>query len=152
ENIIVSLAMTATAQAAGGTGITFTYYSQVTTPGWQLCSDGVTVAPQDNNQGGQIQMTITGLNPGPHTLLTYHNAGDAPTALGTLAPINVYLNGSYVTSVAPTIRTNDLNAPTVYLNFATASTNDVTTVLFAADTNSSATTKNAFLNAFEIDT
>ena len=85
-------------------------------------------------RGGQIQMTITGLNPGTHTLLTYHNAGDAPSALGTLAPINVYLNGVFVTAVAPSIRTNDLNTPTVYLNFTTASTNDVTTVLFAADT------------------
>ena len=152
ENVTVSLAMTAAAQNAGGTGITYTYYASVTSPGYQLCSDGVTAAPQDNNQGGQIQMTITGLNPGPHSLLTYHNAGDAPTALGTLAPIDVYLNGGYVTSVTPTIRSNDLNTPTVYLDFTTASTNDVTTVLFAAETNSSATTKNVFLNGFEIDT
>ena len=152
ENVTVSLAMTAAAQSAGGTGITYTYYSQVTTTGWQLGSDGVTVAPQDNNLGGQIQMTITGLNPGAHTLLTYHNAGDAPSALGGLAPIKVYLNGTYVTAVTPSNRTNDLNVPIVYLNFTTASTNDVTTVLFAADTASSATTKNVFLNGFEIDT
>ena len=152
ENVTISLAMTAAAQSAGGTGLTYTYYSQVTTPGWQLCSDGITVAPQDDNQGGQIQMTITGLDPGPHTLLTYHNAGDSPTALGTLAPINVYLNGNYVTSVTPTIRTNDLNTPIVYLDFTTASTNDLTTILFAADTTSSATTKNVFLDGFEIDT
>jgi hypothetical protein len=152
ENVAVSLAVTAAAMNAGGTGITFTYYSMVTTPGWLLASDGVCVAPQDNNLGGQIQMTITGLNPGQHSLLTFHNAGDAPSALGTLAPIKVYLNGNYVTAVTPSIRTNDLNAPIVYLNFTTASTNDVTTVLFAADTISSATTKNVFLNGFEIDT
>ncbi|HTR40885.1 MAG TPA: hypothetical protein VMH87_04660, partial [Pseudomonadales bacterium] len=152
ENVTISLAMTTSAQSAGGAGLTFTYYSQVTTPGWQLCSDGITVAPQDNNQGGQIQMTITGLNPGPHTLLTYHNAGDAQTALGTLAPINVYVNGNYAASVSPTIRSNDLNTPIVYVDFTTASTNDVTTILFAADTTSSATTKNVFINGFEIDT
>jgi hypothetical protein len=152
ENVTVSLSMTAAAQSAGGTGITFTYYSGVSTPGWQLASDGVTIAPQDTNQGGQIQMTITGLNPGTHTLLTYHNAGDMATSLGTLAPINVYLNGDYVTSVMPSIRTNDLNAPITYLDFTTASTNDVTTVLFAADTTTGAITKNAFLNGFEIDT
>ena len=52
ENVTISLAMTA--QSIGGTGLTFTYFSQVTTPGWQLGSDGITVAPQDNNQGGQI--------------------------------------------------------------------------------------------------
>ena len=152
ENVVVSLSMTAAAQSAGGTGLTFTYNGVVGTPGWQLCSDGICVNPQDANAGGQIQMTITGLNPGTHTLLTYHNAGDAPSALGTLSPINVYLNGTFVTSVMPTIRTNDLNTPTVYLNFTTASTNDVTTVLFAADTTFSATTKNVFLNGFEIDT
>ncbi len=152
ENVIVSLAMSVAAQSAGGTGITYTYNSVVNTSGWQLGSDGVTVNPQDNNLDGQIQMTITGLNPGTHSLLTFHNAGDSPIALGTLAPINVYLNGGYVTAVTPTIRTNDLNVPIVYLNFTTASTNDVTTVLFAADTTSSATTKNVFLNGFEIDT
>ena len=152
ENVVISLAMTTAAQGAGGTGITYTYYSQVTTPGWQLGSDGVTVAPQDNNAGGQIQMTITGLNAGQHSLLTFHNAGDAPSALGTLAPIKIYLNGSFVSAIAPTIRTNDLNVSIAYLNFTTASSNDVTTVLFAADTATSATTKNIFLNGFEIDT
>lgn len=152
ENLAISLAMTGAAQSVGGTGLTFTYFSMVTTPGWLLCSDGITVAPQDTNQGGQITMTITGLLPGAHTLLTYHNAGDAPTALISLAPINVYLNGLFQTSVQPTIRSNDLNTPIVYLNFNTASTNDVTTVLFAADTTSSAATKNVFLNGFEIDT
>ena len=152
ESVTISLAMTPAAQSIGGTGITYTYYSLVTTPGWLLASDGVCVNPQDSNLGGQIQMTITGLNAGKHSLLTFHNAGDAPSALGTLAPIKVYLNGTFITAIQPTIRTNDLNAPTVYVNFTTASTNDVTTVLFAADTNSSAMTKNVFLNGFEIDT
>jgi hypothetical protein len=152
ENVVVSLAMTSTAQAAGGTGITYTYYSQVTTAGWQLGSDGVTVAPQDSNQGGQIQMTITGLNAGAHSLLTFHNAGDAPSALGSLSAIKIYVNGSYATSVQPTIRSNDLNIASAYLNFTTASSNDVTTVLFAADTTSNGTNRNVFLNGFEIDT
>ncbi|HEU6449554.1 MAG TPA: T9SS C-terminal target domain-containing protein [Verrucomicrobiae bacterium] len=152
EIATVSLAMTAAAQSAGGTGITYTYNSTASTEGWKLCSDGVTVAPAVTNLGGQIQMTISGLNPGDHTLLTFHNAGDSPLQLGTMAPIKVYLNGSYVTSVTPSIRTNDLNTPTVYLNFSTASTNDVTTVLFAADTSAVADTKNVVLNGFEIDT
>src|SRR5450756_1000186 len=151
--VTVSLAMTTAAQSAGGTGLTYTYYGLgTTTAGWQLVSDGVTVAPADNNAGGQIQMTITGLGAGNHSLLTFHNGGDAPSAYGTMAPIKVYLNGTYVTAITPSIRTNDLAAPTVYLNFTTASTNDVTTVLFAADTSSAATTKNVVLDGFEIDT
>ncbi|MDR3460335.1 MAG: T9SS C-terminal target domain-containing protein [Verrucomicrobiae bacterium] len=151
--VTVSLAMTAAAQGAGGTGLTYTYYALgTTTAGWQLVSDGVTVNPAVANAGGQIQMTITGLGAGAHSLLTFHNAGDSPLALGTMAPIKVYLNGTYVTAITPSIRTNDLAAPTVYLNFTTASTSDVTTVLFAADTTSAATTKNVVLDGFEIDT
>ncbi|MEY4917513.1 MAG: hypothetical protein RL616_1426 [Verrucomicrobiota bacterium] len=152
ENVTVSLAMTAAAQSAGGTGITYTYNSVASTEGWKLASDGVTVNPAVTNLGGQIQMTITGLAAGDHSLLTFHNAGDSPVALISMAPIKVYLNAAYVTSVTPSIRTNDLSTPTVYLNFTTASSNDVTTILFAADTNSAAATKNVVLNGFEIDT
>ena len=65
-----------------------------------LVSDGVTIAPATTATGGQIQMTITGLAPGNHSLLTYHNAGDA---LASIAPTMVYLNGTYVTSVTPSI-------------------------------------------------
>ena len=150
--VTISLAMTAAAQSAGGTGLTATYYSVAATDGWKLVSDGVTVAPAVTNLGGQIQMTITGLAAGDHSLLTFHNAGDSPLALISMAPIQVFLNGAYVTSVTPSIRTNDASAPTVYLNFTTASSNDVTTILFAADTNSTAATKNVVLNGFEIDT
>ena len=153
ETVVVSLAMTAAAQSAGGSGITYTYYATgTTTEGQKLVSDGVTVAPAVGNAGGQLQMTLTGLNPGPHSLLTFHNAGDAASALGTLAPIKVYLNGSYVTTFTPSIRSTDIAAPTVYLSFTTASTGDVTTILFAADTDAAATTKNVVLNGFEIDT
>ncbi len=152
STVTVSLAMTVAAQGVGGIGLTYTYSSVNTTEGWKLCSDGVTVNPAVTNRGGQIQMTITGLDAGDHSLLTFHNAGDAASSLGTMAPVKVYLNGIYVTAVTPSIRTNDLSTPTVYLNFTTASTNDVTTVLFAADTNSAAATKNVVLNGFEIDT
>lgn len=152
ENVTVSLAMTAASQAVGGLGITYTYNSVAATEGWKLTSDGVTVNPATGNAGGQIQMTITGLAAGDHSLLTFHNAGDSPVALVSMAPINVFLNGSYVTSFTPSIRTNDISTPTAYLNFTTASSNDVTTILFAADTNSAAFTKNVVLNGFEIDT
>lgn len=153
STVTVSLAMTAAAQSAGGSGITFTYYDLGTTlDGQKLVSDGVTVAPAVANLGGQIQMTITGLAAGEHSLLTFHNAGDAASQLGTMAPIKAYLNGTYTATITPTIRSNDIVTPTVYLNFTTASTNDVTTVLFAADTNSAASTKNVVLNGFEIDT
>ena len=153
EPIIITLAQTAASQTAGGTGLTYTYYALgSTTDGQKLASDGVTVAPAVANAGGEIVMTLTGLSPGSHTLLTYHNAGDSQTALVSMAPILVSVNGNYVTSVTPSIRATDTATPTAYLEFNVGSTADVTTILFAADTTSTATTKNAVLNGFELDT
>lgn len=151
ETITVSLAKTA--QSAGDAGLTFTYYDAGTQiDGQKLVSDGITVSPAVGNTGGQIQMTITGLQAGEHSLLTFHNAGDAASALGTMAPVKVYLNGAYVTTMTPSIRSTDVATPTVYLNFTTSATSDITTVRFEADTTSSATTKNVVINGFEIDT
>jgi pectate lyase len=153
EPITITLAQTAASQTAGGTGLTYTYYALgSTTDGQKLASDGVTVAPAVANAGGEIVMTLTGLSPGSHTLLTYHNAGDSQTALVSMAPILVSVNGNYVTSVTPSIRAADTATPTAYLEFNVGSTADVTTILFAADTTSTATTKNAVLNGFELDT
>jgi hypothetical protein len=100
-------------------------------------------------------MTITGLSAGHHTLLTYHDHWDA-LAAGTLGPIDIYLNGTLVVdNLQPTIRaaTNPI-AAVAYLEFDVASTSDVTTILIAAETNTSAsvTTKDPIINGFEIDT
>ena len=58
----------------------------------KLVSDGFTAAPATLSTGGQIEMTITGLSPGRHTLLTFHNHWDA-LAAGTLGPIDIFVNG-----------------------------------------------------------
>jgi len=153
ETVTVSLAMTPAAQSVGGTGLTYTYHaaSSLAEDG-KLVGDGIAVEPAIGNAGGQIEMTITGLAAGEHTLLTYHNAGDSALQLGTLAPIKVHLNGVLAATVTPSIRSTDRSAPAVHLSFATKSAHDVTTVLFVADTSVEATTKNVFLNGFEIDT
>ncbi len=155
ETVVVSFAMTAEAQTAGGTGLTYTYYATgTTTEGYKLVSDGLSVAPRLGNAGGQIQMTITGLAAGTHSVLTFHNIGDAATDvnLGTISPIKVYLNGAYASTFTPSIRSTDVLTPTSYVTFTTASASDVTTLLFAADTTVTATTKNVVINGFEIDT
>jgi hypothetical protein len=153
EAVTVTLAQTAVSATAGGTGLTYTYYATgATTDGQKLVSDGVTVAPAVSNAGAQIQMQITGLAAGNHTLLTYHNAGDAAAALGTLAPLKVYLNGTLSDTVLPSIRATDTTSTISYLTFNVAGTSTVTTLLFAADTASAATTKNVVINGFEIDT
>jgi hypothetical protein len=116
---------------------------------------GSPVSPANLSTGGQIQMTITGLSPGHHTLLTYHNHWDALTP-GSLGPIDIHVNGQLVVdNLQPTIRaaTNPL-APVAYVEFDVAATTDITTILFAAetDTSGSVTIKNPVINGFEIDT
>ena len=153
SEVTVTFAQTAASQTAGGTGLTFTYNAAgTTTDGSKLVSDGVTVAPAVANAGAQIAMTLTGLSEGDHNLLVYHNAGDSPTALVSMAPILVSINGTYDQTVTPSIRATDTTTPTSFVSFSVNGPSDVTTILFAADTTASATTKNVVINGFEIDT
>ena len=155
ETVTVGFSQTAVSQSRGGTGLLSNWYQIGAQGTARLVSDGLTVAPATLATGGQIQMTITGLFPGHHTLLTYHNHWDALVA-GTLGPMDVFLNGTQVVdNLQPTIRAaNNAAAPTAYLDFDVASTNDVTTIVFAAETNTvgSVTIKDPMINGFEIDT
>jgi hypothetical protein len=153
ETVTVALSMTAAAQKAGGLGLTYTYIGAGSlAEGSKLVSDGITVDPAVANAGGQIQMTITGLAAGIHSLLTFHNAGDSPAQLGSMAPIKAYLNDALAATVIPSIRLSDAAASTAYFTFTTSSPSDVTTLLFETDAISGTTTKNVVLNGFEIDT
>jgi len=116
----------------------------------KLVSDGIKVNGGDT--GAQIQMRIIGLDPGSHTLLTYHNDWDnhVPT---NVAPLNIFVNDAQVVTNLPvTVRvTNNALAATAYLNIQAESEQDVV-ILFQADTNSTAAIKNVYINGFEIDT
>ena len=157
ETVTVSFSQTALSVARGGTGIKSNWYAVGAAPTGtsKLVSDGIWVAPDSFGGGGQIQMTITGLSVGHHTLLTYHNAWDA-LAAGTLGPIDIFLNGTQVMdNLQPTIRaaTNTV-AQIAYLEFDVNGPADITTILFAAETNTAAgvTVKDPMINGFEIDT
>lgn len=153
ETVIISFSQTALSQGRGGTGLMSNWYQTGAQGTAKLVSDGFTVAPATLSTGGQIQMTITGLEPGHHTLLTYHNHWDALTS-GSLGPIDIYLNGVMaVDNLQPTIRaaTNSA-APIAYLEFDVTSTADITTILFAAETDTTAAIKNPMINGFEFDT
>ncbi|ATC63061.1 pectate lyase [Nibricoccus aquaticus] len=154
EAITVSFAQTATSQSRGGTGLVSNWYQVGAQGTAKLVSDGLTVAPANMTTGGEMQMTITGLSAGHHTLLTYHNAWDAASALVSLAPIDVYVNGVLIVNdLQPTIRAaTNIAAPIAYLEFDVADTSTVTTILFSTETSSTSTTKNVMINAFEIDT
>lgn len=159
ELITIRFAQTQASADRGGTGLLSNWYQTGAQGTAKLVSDGISVAPASLATGGEIQMTITGLLPGHHTLLTYHNQWDAtnngglPTFSG---PIDIYLNGTQVVdNLQPSIRAaNNLAAPIAYLEFDVANTSDVTTILFAAETNtvSPVTIKNPMINGFEIDT
>ena len=155
ETVAVGFSQTVDSRDRGGTGLLTNWYQTGAQGTARLVSDGFTVTPATLATGGQMQMTITGLAAGHHTLLTYHNHWDALTA-GTLGPMDVFLNGTRVVdNLQPTIRaaTNAL-APVAYLEFDVAGTSDVTTVLFAAETSTagSVTIKDVVVNGFEIDT
>jgi hypothetical protein len=153
ETVTVSFVQTALSQSRGGTGLLSNWYQIGAQGAAKLVSDGLTVAPANLGAGGQMQMTITGLAAGHHTLLTYHNAWDA-LAAGSLGPMDIFLNGTQVVdNLQPTIRaaTNAL-APVAYLEFDVAGPADVTTVLFAAETSGAQAIKNVMVNGFEIDT
>ena len=161
ETVTIGLAQSAASASLGGLGLRTGLYQAGGDAGAKLVSDGITVDTKDlppatlSNIVGQIVMTITGLQPGHHTLLSYHNHWDA-LAAGTLGPIDIYVNGVLQDgNIQPSIRqTNTTLVPVGYVEFDVTNTSDVTTILFAAETNtpSSVTIKNPVLNGFEIDT
>ena len=155
ETVSISFSQTAASASNGGTGLLTNWYQTGAQGTARLVSDGFTVAPANLATGGEIQMTVTGLSAGHHTLLTYHNHWDALTT-GSLGPMDVRVNGSLVMdNLQPTIRaaTNPL-APIAYVEFDVAGPTTITTLLFTAETTTSppVTIKNVVINAFEIDT
>lgn len=125
-------------------GIQSPYYAR-------LISDGVTVKNGTNNEGGQIELKISGLATGNHTLLAFLNAVDSPTY--TFSPIDIYINDALVVdNVIPSIRaTKTADAKSVYLKFEATQGTDVV-ILFAAERGGSENFKNVMLNGFELNT
>ena len=151
DNIAVSFRRA----GAVGTGLTTNWFKagaqgNVTT---RLVNDGLTVAPANLTTGGQIEMKISGLAAGHHTLLTYHNSWDNP-ATNSFSPIDIYLNGTLVVdNLVPSNRAaTNAQVPTAYLEFDVTGPSDVVVVLFASETGTAATEKNVWIDAFEIDT
>ena len=145
------ITITFTSVGPAGTGLTGGWWKQgVDTLGVLMADDGMTVA--NGNQGGQIRMVISGLSYGPHTIATYHNTWDDPTA-NTFSPINISVNGVMViTNLVPSNRvTNNYDAASAYLPVFVQPGQDVV-VLYQSNTNSAATEKNVWINGLEIDT
>jgi hypothetical protein len=115
----------------------------------KLTGDGIKV---NTDGAGQIEMRLSGLSEGPHSLLTYHSVWDSIVV--TNGPrLNVYLNSTQViTNLKHSVRvTNTLAAAYSYLNFNAVTNQDVT-VLFEVNSTIPCGITNVYINGFEIDT
>lgn len=119
----------------------------------QLANDGVLVADiPEGSENVSIELKISGLPQGEHTLLTYHNQVDNP-ASNTFAPIAIYFNGQLIkSSLAPTVRVeSNALAAKFYTDF-TINDNEDAVFEFKITTNSDASNKTVIINGFEIGT
>lgn len=136
---------------SAGTALEPNYWKegvQSTTYDLRLTADGIRV--NSGTAGARIEMRISGLPAGEHTLLTYHNCWDNSASV---APLDVSVNGNLVIDNLPvTVRvTNNAAATTAYVTFTAVMGQDVV-ILFAAETSGAQANKNVYINAFEINT
>ena len=109
----------------------------------RLVNDGVV-------SQGPLEMQISGLQEGEHSLLTFHNTFDSPEAK-SFAPVNIYVNGEKVETVKPSNRTDaTINSAMSYLNFKVKDDESVK-IRFEADPGSDAGNQTVVLNGFELD-
>lgn len=128
------------------------YKAGIGTPFYaRLVCDGLTVKNGTASEGGQIELRISGLAAGNHTLLAFLNAVDSPVF--TFSPIDISVNGTLVVdNLIPSIRaTRTADAKSAYLTFQATTGTDVV-ILFAAERSGSETYKNVMLNGFELNT
>ncbi|MCI9844984.1 T9SS type A sorting domain-containing protein [Flavobacterium pectinovorum] len=141
-------------KGANGTQLATNWYKAgLSSPHFaKLVSDGVTVKDGTANQGGELELKISGLATGNHTLLAFLNAVDSPTT-NTFSPIDISVNGTLIfDNVIPSVRAlKTADAKSVYLNFQATAGTDVV-ILFAAETSGTENVKNVMLNGIELNT
>jgi hypothetical protein len=124
-------------------GVQAPYYAR-------LIDDGFRV--NNGNAGAQIEMRISGLPTGRHSILTYHNNVDN-YPVSTFAPIDIYLNGEKKYSdLVLTVRETVTSKVSIAYMYADAVAGQDVVILYAADTTTSATIKNFMINGIEINT
>ena len=111
----------------------------------KLGSDGLVTAEN-------LELKISGLKAGKHTLLTFHNAFDVITGK-TFSPIKIYVNGKLQQTVNASQRANaKIDASMAYITFNAEKGKDVI-VRFEIDlTFNPDIVKQIVINGFEIDT
>jgi hypothetical protein len=132
--------------AVSGSGVlgSVWYKTGIQSPNYaRLVGDGVSVTGATT---GAIQVTLTGLTAGTHTLLAYHNGVDVTA----LAPLSVTVDGTkQIASLQPTNRALSTNASAYsFVTFAAAVGKSVN-VLYAPVSGSG--TQNVVINGLALD-
>jgi hypothetical protein len=101
---------------------------------------------------GPVELVITGLPAGNHSLLTLHNIFDKPEN-NTFAPLDIYVDGKLVEdNVVPSNRAeHTILSQMAYLNLQ-AKAGKAVVVRFEVDPKSNASIKRVVLNGFELNT
>lgn len=111
----------------------------------KLGSDGLVTAEN-------LEMKISGLKAGKHTLLTFHNAFDVITGK-TFSPIKIYVNGKLEQTVNASQRANaKIDAAMAYITFNAEKDKDVIVRFEIDPTSNPDVVKQIVINGFEIDT
>lgn len=130
-----------------GSGIKTDWYkSGVVDLAQRLTQDGLIVV--DGNSGGAIELTLSGLSTGSHSILAYHNSTNGYD----WASVNVYVDGSLKQSnVQPTNRQGDpTQSAYSYVTFHATAGQSVT-IRWVANTSSSSSYKNVVINGFALN-
>ncbi|MDR1527680.1 MAG: T9SS C-terminal target domain-containing protein, partial [Dysgonamonadaceae bacterium] len=119
----------------------------------QLANDGVIVSDiPDGSENVSIELKISGLPPGTHSILTYHNQVDNPEN-NTFAPMDIYFNGQLQkAALEPTVRVaSNALAAKFYTEFSIADGEEAVFLLKVV-AGSEASNKTVVINGFEIGT
>lgn len=119
----------------------------------KLSNDGVLITNIPSGEDNvSIEMRISGLTAGTHSILTYHNHVDNP-ATNTFPPIDIYVDGVLEgQGIIPTVRTTNNEDASKFYTTVEAIENQDVVIVFKGQPGSSASNKTIILNAFEIDT
>ncbi|TDO77266.1 hypothetical protein EV143_10426 [Flavobacterium chryseum] len=110
----------------------------------RLASDGLFT---DKN----LELTISGLKEGQHSLLTFHNTFDKVDGKA-FAPVKIFVNDKLAETVTPTNRANaTIDAATSYIVFNAQAGKNVI-IRFELDPKSADLIQQMIINGFEIDT
>ncbi|MCV2484472.1 T9SS C-terminal target domain-containing protein [Flavobacterium sp. SH_e] len=111
----------------------------------KLGSDGLITAEN-------LELKISGLKEGKHTLLTFHNAFDVITGK-TFSPIKIYVDGKLQETINASQRANaKIDASMAYITFNASKGKDVVVRFEIDPTSNPDIVKQIVINGFELDT